>query len=237
MRHLLPVIVMLVSISVSHANDGYIYPIGLASGSQYQILFVTSGTRDASSSNIADYNAFVTSAAGLNSSLPQGVTWNAVASTSSIAATSNAPAYAGVPVYNTDGQLVVPGTRSLYASQLNAFSLDDQYGTPVSGFTQVWTGSTYTGQPGGINDLPPYIFALGTNSSEGNGNAGLLATFGQPRGNWLESSGEAPAASLPLYALSSPITAVPEPALLPLVSFVAFLLLGRKRHLNTLSNQ
>jgi hypothetical protein len=37
-------------------------PTGLNPGDQYRLVFVTSGTRDATSTNIADYNTFVANA-------------------------------------------------------------------------------------------------------------------------------------------------------------------------------
>jgi hypothetical protein len=65
-------------------------PTGLNPGDQYRLAFVTSTTRDASSSNIADYNAFVTAAANsdpLVAALNTG--WRAIASTPSTAAEDN----------------------------------------------------------------------------------------------------------------------------------------------------
>lgn len=78
-------------------------PTGLNPGDQYRLVFATSTTRDATSSNIADYNAFVT---GVADSVPEllllGTTWTAIASTASVDArdnTSTNPAlYVGVLV-------------------------------------------------------------------------------------------------------------------------------------------
>jgi hypothetical protein len=53
-----------------------IAPIGLSLGSQYQLIFITAGIRDATSSNIDDYNAFVSAQAALSSSLPEAI-WHA----------------------------------------------------------------------------------------------------------------------------------------------------------------
>ena len=82
-------------------------PIGLAPGMQYQLIFVTRDGRDATSSNIADYNAFVTAQAALNPLLPL-TTWHAVASTVAVNAATNAPSL-GLPVYNTGGEEVAAG--------------------------------------------------------------------------------------------------------------------------------
>src|SRR5262245_5574605 len=58
-------------------------PPGLNPGDTYQLIFVTAGSRDAQSPDIADYHAFVQAQAELNPSLTgtgMGVTYSAVAS-------------------------------------------------------------------------------------------------------------------------------------------------------------
>ena len=55
-------------------------PIGLAPGSEYQLIFVTAGTTNAESTDISTYNAFVMAEAALNPLLPTA-TWDAVGST------------------------------------------------------------------------------------------------------------------------------------------------------------
>ena len=92
-------------------------PTGLNPGDQYRLAFVTSTTRDATSSNIADYNAFVTAAAN---SVPQfvalGTTWHAIGSTAAVAARDNTNTNftvnpSGQPIYNLKGTLLSPPTR------------------------------------------------------------------------------------------------------------------------------
>ena len=68
---------------VSSVRGGVILP-NLPVGSQYQLTFVTAGSRDAMSTNIEDYNQFVTEQAALNPALPQGLTWRAIASTATV---------------------------------------------------------------------------------------------------------------------------------------------------------
>ncbi|MEI8376345.1 MAG: hypothetical protein WCJ35_26300, partial [Planctomycetota bacterium] len=82
------------------ARANVILPTGLAPGSQYEIVFVTSDGTTATSANIATYNNFVTAEANQNSTLYNlGVSWHAVASVvPGPAATSNAPS-AGIPIY------------------------------------------------------------------------------------------------------------------------------------------
>ncbi len=88
-------------ISATQLMAAVVPPIGLAPGSQYQLIFVTADAITPGSSNIADYNAFVTAEAALNPSLPPA-TWDVVGSTASVDANVNAPSE-GVPVYNTQG--------------------------------------------------------------------------------------------------------------------------------------
>ncbi len=82
-------------------------PVGLSPGDQYRLGFVTITKRDASSSNIADYNDFVTTAANSEPDLlALGATWTAIGSTSTVDARDNTgtnPTSTGVPIYLLDG--------------------------------------------------------------------------------------------------------------------------------------
>src|SRR4051794_37951477 len=67
--------------AASNQNAAIVPPVGLPIGSQYQLVFVTRGTLDATSLSISQYNTFVNEQASLNAFLPSGVTWDAVGST------------------------------------------------------------------------------------------------------------------------------------------------------------
>jgi hypothetical protein len=87
-------------------------PSGLSPGDKYRLAFVTSTTRDATSSDIADYNAFVTAVANTVPALTElGTTWTAIGSTAAVDARDNTntnPGNAeGVPIYLLDGTLLV----------------------------------------------------------------------------------------------------------------------------------
>ena len=202
------------------ARGQVIPPPGLLPGQQYELAFVTQGTRDATSPNIADYNAFVTAQAQENPNLPQGVTWNAIASASGnintgvgfIQASQNAPFTPSIPVYNTQGQLVADAAHPLYNEALEIINPInyDQFGNVSNSW--VWTGSDSDGTP----DNP-----LGGTSVWGPPDIAPSAAFyyGGFYVDWLGNCGMDTATNLhPLYALSSPITAVPEPS-----AFVALL--------------
>ena len=181
-------------------------PPNLPAGSQYEIAFVTSGGTTATDTSTADYNAFVTQQAQQNPNLPQGVTWNAIATTLGTDfeepdARQNAPFTSSIPVYNTQGQLVADAATPLYSVSgviLNPIEYD-QFGNVQN--TYVWTGSDYDGTP----DDP-----LG-GQQYGLGEPDLGCSSYQFA--WLGSSaGFANSTTVyPLFALSSPIT-VPEPS-------------------------
>jgi hypothetical protein len=188
-------------------------PIGLAPGSKYQLVFATTGIRDALSSDIADYNAFVTAQALLNPLLPSA-TWRAVASTDSVAANVNAPS-SGLPVFNTHGGEVSSAFSQFYFSPHLAAIQFDQFGV-VAPPREVWTGSSPSGfEIGGLGNMSGRLV------TEGNP---AVATFG-----WADTTQDPPSTLLGFYALSSPITLpTPEPATLTLLGSALLAIGGRR---------
>jgi hypothetical protein len=195
------------ALSAAQLMAAVIPPIGLSAGSQYQLVFVTADGRDATSSNIADYNTFVTNEAALNPLLP-AATWNDVGSTATVDANVNASS-GGLPVYNTAGQLVATAGTGLYTATLVNPILYDQFGTASPANTAVWTGS---GSNGTDYNNPPL---LGLGASIG------ATAIGDPTAisaNWAHDGNHIQSAALPLYALSTAITVpTPEPATLTLL--------------------
>ena len=198
-------------------------PAGLAPGTQYQLAFITSGQSFATSTNIADYNAFVTAQAALDPTLAafdtaNSVTWTAIGSTQSVNATANAPS-TGL-VYILNGTKIASGTNTLYSGTLLSALDIDENGNP--GVSTVWTGSNSAGTAsGGINDLGQTFTEYGNSS---------LTT-----GGWIASTnGVESNNNMPLYALSSVITVpqvagTPEPATFALVPGALVLLFGLRR--------
>ena len=132
------------TISAQNGTDAKIYtvsvltvpvtvPRGLNPGDSYRLVFVTNGTRDASSSNIADYNGFVTTAATAAPELgPLATIWKAIAATSAVDVRTNtatdpvANAGTSVPIYDLGGVRVADGYANLWdASIANAIAITE----------------------------------------------------------------------------------------------------------------
>lgn len=188
-----------------------IVPPLLPAGSQYRYLFVTSTTFAATSTDIADYNAFVTSVAN---SVPElaalGTTWKVVGSTQTVDAIDNTgtdpdnPAHTSVPFYRLDGVQVAVDNADLWdKSLLNAVQINEKLET-VSETLKVRTGSTFKGVASGQY--------LGKNNVT-HGYAGSITN------QWMNAGAEPKDALLSFFAMSAPITVpgdpgtgVPEPS-------------------------
>ncbi len=217
-----------VAVAASLASVGYVsadvvLPTGLPAGSQYRLVFITADSRDATSTDIADYNAFVTQEAQQSSSpFVRSLTWTAIASTQAVAAFDNANLGAAVAVYNTNGQMVVPGTQAspLLTIVHSSPIIWDQDGTANNDpLLSPWTGSTYAGEPT-FPGYPNYHFGLGTSTPIYGAAASLaLGGLNNYSASWLEGGAGDAASSemMPLYAISNVITVAPEPGTLVLV--------------------
>jgi hypothetical protein len=135
-----------------------IVPTGLNPGDTYRLVFVTSTGRDGTSSNIADYNAFVTASANSQAALAALVTtWTAIASTATVNArdnTSTVPSGAGgslgVPIYRLNGDQVVNSYDDLWDGTIDTpIAFDEAGNLAVDEFlmksVNVWTGSASDG--------------------------------------------------------------------------------------------
>ena len=184
----------------------------LTPGSQFRYVFVTSGARNATSTDINTYNTFVNNEASAGSET-SGITgpWTAIASTASISARTNTATTAtgGVPIYRVDGTLVAHNYGDLWdgsiANPINVTQDDENVPTG----TFVWTGTTSTGStdsnPLGVA-TSRYGVATATNTG------------------WIGSANRNSSTNQRLYAMSSiqeiP-AAIPEPT-----TIIASLLVG-----------
>lgn len=123
--------------------------LGLNPGDEYRYLFVTSTTRDGTSSNIADYNAFVQSVADGSGSLfaGSGITWYAIASTASTSAAANMGGGFASPIFQPDGRIVATDDSDLWDGSISSPLLSplevSEQGLILD--TRVWTGSNSDG--------------------------------------------------------------------------------------------
>ena len=149
----------LLSIIGSGALAGVVtLPPQLQPGDQYRLVFVTNGTRNASSQDIEVYNTFVQNQALLSAELAGlGINWHVIGSTLSVNAKDNTGTFAGVPIYNLNAQLVASGDLDLWDGALGNPINIDIYGNVLDGRVFTGTGTDGTGienrQLGGPNSF------------------------------------------------------------------------------------
>lgn len=198
------------------ANAAPFVPTLVAPGSPYHLVFVTRDTRNANSTNIADYNAFVNAQAALNPTLTGtnvGVTYSAIGSTASINARVNAPVTA--PVFNFNDQSVAGSFSDIWDGSLGNAVRYDQF--VAIGFPDMFTGSTTAGFAFVGNELGTLSPRTG------------LANFSTSR--WIDDSVAPQANNYAFYALSEQIiapggTSVPEPTSIAIWSLIGLGLAG-----------
>jgi hypothetical protein len=171
-------------------------PTGLSPGDSFRFVFVTAGIRDATSTNIADYDSFVNAEAGGATYNGLVVDWLAVASTDSADAIDHI-GQSSTPVYLSDGTLVATTTtpEGLWSgSILHAIDLD-LAGNPADPVFFVWTGTNPSGTGFGG--------ALGTATPQ-------TGSSTDSDGAWI-SSGRSPSGDLRnLYGISTVLTVPTE---------------------------
>jgi len=210
---------------VAFCSEGYaaiiLQPPGLNPGDLYRLVFVTSGTRDATSSNIADYNSFVTAQANQNPALQAlGTNWRAIGSTISIDARDNTftnPADQGVEIFNLGGEKVAVSNADFWDDSLMSSISVDQLGAFTADF--VGTGTSNTGELSPGSTLGSDVIQVG--ASDSTGNAWVSLGFGDDARGWR------------FYGISDVLTAVPEPGSLLMVGLGTFVLsIARRRTSN-----
>ncbi|GCL58516.1 PEP-CTERM sorting domain-containing protein [Microcystis aeruginosa] len=181
-----------------------VVPPGLNPGDQYRLVFLTAGARDALSTNINDYNNFVTNqvtgSALANALSGAGLTttWKAIGSTASVAARDNTgtnPSSTGVPIYLINGNKVANNNADL------------------------WDGSIQTAINRTQNDSLSLqgVFTGTSNDGTAFGNAGLGAlnvvwgvNWGFANTTWIEYDQANGSTSQFFYGMSGVLT-VPQP--------------------------
>jgi hypothetical protein len=180
-------------------------PTGLSPGESFRFVFLTDGTTNANSPNIADYNSFVNAQAGGATFNGSVVLWVAIASTPTVNAIDNIGQTPISGVYLADGTLVTPSTTSsgMWSGGILNPINEDLSGTKSEG-TPVWTG-TYIyglGNPG---------YQLGTETPV----YGISASSNSPA--WVNEQLAGASATFSMYGISQvlyAVSAVPEPSTL-----------------------
>jgi hypothetical protein len=202
----------------------------LAPGSQYRIVFLTSGTRDAQSTVIGDYNTFVNNAANAGGSLlqPLGATWSVIGSTDAVSAATNIGGVSTLPMYLLDGTFVASGTADLFDGTIAVAINMDELGN------NTYTGDAYTGSnaDGTIDSLGHALGSM-TNSHSEVGNVSSLSVTG---GSFLHFQNRSFTQVRPFYGISSTLMVpaappgVPEPGTITMLLAGALLMVGARRY-------
>jgi len=180
-------------------------PTDLNLGDQYRLAFVTSGTLPAIFSDIDVYNDFVQLAADAVPQLASlGATWSAIGSTGGVDARDNTGTNPnvsfGVPIYLLNDTRLVDNNGDLWDGTIDIPFSVTETGTTLAAGTLVNTGTdldgTSTGVPHNLDDLEP-----------------LFGSTGGVGIDWVSLSWvpEEFLVPLPMYAVSTILTAVPEP--------------------------
>ena len=182
-------------------------PTSLNPGDKYRLAFVTSGILHATSSDIADYNTFVTNAANAVPALASlGTTWTVIGSTATVDARDNTNT---VPSTVTGGSLGVP-----------IFLLNDT--KLVDSNDDLWDG--FIGLPFGRTEVDTSLNAPTWTGTDPSGTAGAaplgftIVTIGASSttsSQWIDMMTLSHTfVPRPLYALSGELPGIPVPVAL-----------------------
>ena len=177
-------------------GDWPLKPSGLSAGDRFRLMFITSTMRDATSTNIADYNSFVQAraAAGHMSIRSHSAQFRAVGSTAAVDARDNTMTTGtGVPIYWLGGAKVADDYADFYdGTTWDSIAARNESGGSIDGgffLLEVWSGSASDGTEAFLSGSTTSL-ALGSTFVQG-GNESTLSS---------DISGSS--ASKSLYALS-----------------------------------
>ena len=122
-------------------------PDGFGPGEQFRLLFATSETRNAASSSIADYDAFVReqAAQGHASIRSRSSKFRAVGSTAGFGARGHTGTTdAGVPIYYLNGEKIADNYNDFYDGSWDSVETRDENGGVLTSVI-VWTGTQSDG--------------------------------------------------------------------------------------------
>ena len=177
-------------------------PTSLGPGDTYRLAFVTSGTRTPDSTDIDDYNLFVTIAANaVPELLSLGTTWKAIGSTETVDARDNtntlpttAGGSLGVPIFLLNDTKLVDSNDDLWDGSID-FLLNRTELDTATAIVNTWTGTA----DDGVEAMGFTSFALGL----GTVNVGNTTLAD---GSWVDAGAGLAFAAKPFYALSAELT-------------------------------
>jgi hypothetical protein len=143
--------VMTFALAASVSADVTTIPPGVNPGDTYRLVFVTDGTTDATSYDIATYNAWGTSQATNVAELAAlSNTWAVIASSTNVQARNNISAVPGVDepsagIFLLDGTKIADSYTDLWDGFIAAPININQNGSAVGAPVQVWTGTQSSG--------------------------------------------------------------------------------------------
>lgn len=193
-------------------------PPNLEPGEEYRLMFLTSEFRDATSSEIEDYNEFVQLVADDSPEVGSwNLEWKAIVSTDDVDARDNTETNAanelGVPIYGVHGQILASNYNVLWnpADNLdNRFSMNvTELGTalflirPDDDALYAWTGTDLDGTAYVTSDRGSRVGFLGSEWA-------IAGRAAAPPSALIFGDGWSTTRELPLFAISEIITAVPE---------------------------
>lgn len=176
---------------------------------------MTQGKRDATSSNIADYDQFAQTQASLNPSLTgtsDGVQWKALGSTSTVDARDHL-GLLNFPIFLLDGTTKISTTGQIWSEGIvNPISLN-QFAV-VNAPNPVWTGTENSGVAYVNNNFAFPFSGLGSPFP-------AVGRSDNLENKWVLFTRDLNTIDYPMYAFSSQLTvqAVPEPSSIMLFIF------------------
>jgi hypothetical protein len=190
-------------------------PAGVSPGSQFYLIFTTSGVYQANSTNMSTYDTSVNADAQAGSSLPgvSSLTWKALGATSTV---DQCKPFIDLtkPVYTVTKVLVSTTASAMFSG--GGTSLNSKVGvTPsggIPGSNAAWIGCSDTGSPLVGNEL-------------GTANPGI-GIPSQTNSSWIAFGNSGAGTPQPLYAVSPLLTVPPLPAAVPTLSEWSQMLLG-----------
>ena len=204
------------------ANGG-INPVTNApwqAGDKFRLAFITSTTRNATSTNINDYNAFVQAAANASSLGLGAASWKAIASTETVNARVNTSTTGtgGEAIFKVDG---VSKVADNYGDLWNglAFNTTDQLLSQAPNLNEngvFLSRSAFAGtSPSGATVVDRWLGTVNISNNALRVETGLSTP--NSTGRWIQQFNASPTSLLSFYALSDPLTlreatTIPEPA-------------------------